>query len=356
MKKILLIATTPLNVDGITKVEMDTIKYNSSLVKFEVACGYGFNNRYGQELEEKGITCINLPKKKSLFRYMFDICKIVKKGNYDVVYVHGNSALMAFEAVPAKIGGTKYLITHCHNTKTDYPIVHNMIKPLFNKIVDLKLACSSDAARWAYNGKNVKIILNGVDISKYRFNKAIREQYRKQLNLEEMHVIGHVGRFNKQKNHKKVIDIFAEIYNRDSSARLMLIGDGELKEEIKDYVEERGLSEKVLFLGSVSNVFDYYQAMDGVLLPSLHEGMCIVALEVQANGMPILLSNTCTEETFATSNAYALSIREEDVIWAEKMINTLAMGRRDCTDQLIEKGLNIETTMTKIRGVLLENE
>lgn len=280
------------------------------------------------------------------------IYRLVKEENYTDVYIHGNSAMMFLEAVPSKLAGAKRVITHCHNTSTDYPLVHYIVKPFFNRAVDVKIACSEAAGKWAYCGKNIQIIKNGIDLNRFEFDNNIRGQYRKKLGWEKNIIIGHVGRFTPQKNHFFLIDIFEKLYLRDKRMRLLLIGDGVLKADVQKYVEEKRLGEFVQFLGSINNTSDYYNAMDVFLLPSLFEGLGIVAIEAQANGMPCFLSENCPREAFVTSNAQAVPSKNDSNDWSDRILALREYNRQDTVTMMRAAGWDKHEMMEKIRFLL----
>ncbi len=354
MRKILLVATSPLCKDGLTKIEMDIIEYSRNIIEFDFACSCSLNNVYGEKLKNWGIKCYNIPMRKRPFLHMYALQKIVNEGKYDVVYIHGNSSMMILEALPAKIGHAEKVITHCHSSQSKFPFIRYIIKPFFNSLVDAKIACSEYSAKWAYDGKRVQIIVNGIDLKQYKFDEEVLKRVRKELNCEDSLLIGHVGRFTEVKNHKKVIEIFSEIFKLDPKAKLLLIGDGELKEKVKKQVSSMGLENQVIFLGETDQVDDYYQAMDLLLLPSLYEGLCVVSIEAQANGLPVVMSNKLSPETYATDNAYAIDIKESAENWAYKILNDIPICRdEDSGEQLYNKGFDTLKVMDKIQNILL---
>lgn len=352
-KKILVIASTPLKDDGLTKIEMDVIRYNKSIIDFEVACGFGFDNKYGEELKNKGIKCIALPKKKDVFRYMQSIKKVVSKGKYDSVYIHGNSAMMFLEAIPSKIGGSR-VITHCHNTKSKYPLVHYLMKPIFNISVDVKVACSSFAAKWAYFGKRIKIIVNGVRVDQFRFNPKIRSHVRREFNWEDKKIIGHIGRFTYQKNHLRLLEIFNTMYLKDDDCRLLLIGDGELSSEIKQKILELNLNSVVKIISHTDKPQDYMQAMDVMIIPSLFEGLCLVAVEAQASGLPVLIDTRFSPETTASKLAISLNLSQTNDEWANVALVMIKNGRYDVCEEIINKRMDWKDMMIQIQEVLVD--
>ena len=350
---ILVLASRPLEHSGITKIEMDVIDYIGNSANIIVACSFGFENEYGGKLREKKIDCVDLPSKKKTIKYMKAITALVKNKNIDKVYISGNSAMMIFEALPAKMAGS-VVITHCHNTKSDFPLVNYLSKPIFNLVVDKKIGVSELASKWAYWGKNVMTIPNGVDLKRFHLDLKERDEMREKLKCSNAHVYGHIGAFNRQKNHKRLISIYSEILRRDEDAVLFLIGDGELREDIKRTVDDLHISDKVKFIGFTTSPEKYYQALDIMIMPSLHEGLCLAALEAQACGVPILVSDVFAKETFVTEKCEKLSLDVPDYMWAEKAISMLSKIREDTNKEFVRKRMDYDSMMYSIAKVLLQ--
>ena len=348
----LLLATTPLTSDGLTKIELDVIEYNKDIISFDIACGAELKSNYQTLLNAYNVKFYKLPNKKNVFSYMLAIWKLVNKNKYDFVYIHGNSAMMLLEAMPSKVAGVR-VITHCHNTKSNYPIVHRLVKPLFNKVVDDKIGCSVLASQWAYSGRNIRCIVNGVDIERFKYNEENRKDYRKKLGWEKKQIIGHIGRFSYQKNHKRLVDIFDVYCRAFPDARLLLIGDGDLRDVIQKQIEDYGLTDKVKIIQHTDTPEKYMSAMDIFVMPSWFEGFGLVALEAQANGVPTLLDTLFSPETFATDCCNAIALDETNDVWVNEINRCMKKGRLDCTEQLITKGFEQSVMMKKIQEVLL---
>lgn len=352
-KRILLIASRPLSCDGLTKIEIDIINRFYKEIEFSVACAWDFDNEYGNKLKKLKLDLFKLPAKKNVFQYFAAIFKLVKRKKFDAVYVHGNSAMMIMEALPAKIAGCPQVITHCHNTKSNFPIVHYLAKPLFNYVVDVKIGCSSYAAKWAYFGKKVKVVNNGINVEKCKFNAEICQHVRQQLGFEDNFVIGHVGRMNPQKNHEMLLDIFKEYQKYDDSAKMLLIGDGELKEQIQNRISKEGLDDKVVLIEHTDNVQDYYQAMNLMVMPSLYEGLCLVALEAQANGIPLLISDRCAPETAIVPETQFLSLNDGVEAWVSKIRQMKKDTRNDNYSLVKNTWADEDRMMLEIEKILV---
>ena len=131
-----------------------------------------------------------------------------------------------------------------------------------------------------------------------------------------------MGRFTAQKNHAFLIDVFAEVAKRRDDAVLLLVGTGEAEASVKSLVDERGLTDRVMFLGQRSDVNRLYQAFDAFVLPSLYEGLCLVGVEAQVSGLPCLLSDAITREVDVTGECKFLPI-DSPAVWADEIDSLL---------------------------------
>ena len=351
MKRVLILATTPFLNDGLTKVMMDIYRYNRNNVQMDFATSFFVESKYRAEIEKNGDAVYKLNPKKNVLSYMYSIWKLIREKNFDVIYIHGNSAMMLIEALPCKLGGAKRIIAHCHNTRTKHPIFHYIFKPIFNIITDEKIGCSDLAARWAFWGK-YQVVMNGIDTSRLYYNQNVRNNVRNELGWQNQFIIGHVGRFNYQKNHKFLIDIFNEIIKIKPNARLLLIGEGELKEDICEIVKRLDLAQYVNFFGTTEHIERYYQAMDVFLLPSLFEGLPLVALEAQCSGLPTLLADSISSETIIIPTTFMMSLSDLAEEWARKICQLDCANRCDYVSIFKERQLDFESMMNKISMIL----
>ena len=215
-------------------------------------------------------------------------------------------------------------------------------------------ACSKFAGEWlfgkrAMNSGRVKIWQNAVDSSQFAYNETLRTETRIELNLADKFVIGHAGRFMHQKNHDFLIDIFAEIHKRRSDSVLLLAGDGPLMNAVKEKVNQMGLNEHVIFLGSVNDMERYYNAMDVFILPSFYEGLPVVGSEVQVSGLPFLCSDAVTPETKFCENLHFISLGKSAGEWAEEALRiSVNHVRRDMSYAAREHGFDIKAQADKM--------
>lgn len=209
-------------------------------------------------------------------------------------------------------------------------------------------ACSRKAGEWLY-GKSrlaehsLTVLNNAVDVSRFTPNPETRQRVRDELGATDHHlVIGHVGRFNQQKNHDFLIDIFHAVRERQPDSLLILVGDGHLRPGIEQKVRKLGLEQHVRFLGLRSDIADLMQGMDLFLFPSLFEGLPVVMVEAQASGLPCIVSDTITPEVDMTGRVRFLSLKQSADEWAERLL-LHPTDRADTGSQLRDNGYDAAT-------------
>lgn len=288
--------------------------------------------------------------------------EILSEG-YDVVHLHTNYwKSFLVEKIAIKMAVPKIII-HSHNTMVDLEDdikrqealnIHNIRKTQFSKDYGTDFwACSKVAGEWLFpksiNEKDIKIMNNAIDIKKFSYNQKSRDIYRKELGIDKFFVIGHVGRFEFQKNHEFIIDTFKCLYDKNNKIKLMLIGIGKLEKKIRDKIKAYGLQENVILMGKRNDVELLMQAMDLFILPSRFEGLPIVLIEAQAAGLKCLASTEITEEVVITTNIKRIPLNKE--IWIREIENCYdySIDNRSNIDVLIKKaGYSIEDQIKKI--------
>lgn len=203
--------------------------------------------------------------------------------------------------------------------------LHEKIKKQFSEDMATDFwACSEMAADFLFGEqiprKKIKVMPNAIELEQFAFHHKIRDAYRKKYGLENCFVVGHTGRFEYQKNHEFLIQVFYEVSKRISSARLVLLGDGMLAEKVKEQVSAFGIEDKVLFMGRVNNADDWYQVMDVFCMPSRFEGLSFALVEAQASGLPCIISDSITEESLLTEAIVRLPF--DVALWRNKIIAT----------------------------------
>lgn len=332
------------NIDR-TKIQFDYLYF----IEMPVNCK--------KEIENLGGKCYKLPYPSFLKPWIF--IKAVKQffKNYKYNTIHSHVIHLSFFFYPiAKFYGVKNIIQHSHATKWSDKFLNGLrnrfmfffARPFITK----KLACSNLAGKFLFK-KNYIVINNGIDTEKFKFNQKVRNKIRKELNIENNFVIGHVGRFSHEKNHSFIIDVFNEIYKQDKNFILLLVGDGPLKQEIEQKVNELNLNDNVIFTGTKCNVNDYYQAMDSFILPSFQEAFPVVAIEAQTSGLPCIFSDKMTNKVILC-NSKQLSLDSSVKQWANEILKYKNFIRKDENRIIKEKNFNIKETTKKIQNIYLE--
>ncbi len=330
-------------------------KMNKDEIQFDFSVHYKERRFFDDEIESYGgkIYRFSLRNDNSVIKYMRDLNRFYKNHpEYKLVHCHWNS--MGFiHLLVAKHNKIKVRIGHSHNSSAGIgrkgKIKKWLVKP-YKYVTTLNLACSDASGKFLWGKRPFEFIPNAIDVNRFRFSEEARNRVRREWNLpDDAVLLGHVGRFNVQKNHKQLIAIFNEVVQNNKNCYLMLIGEGELSEQIENLVSEYNLKDKVIFAGVHSNMQDYYSAMDAFLLPSLYEGLPLTAVEAQASGLPTLLSDTITTEVKINDNVYYLN-NNSAKDWCEK-IDALKHNRQkrlDYNNTVLKSVYNIDELAKKI--------
>ena len=198
-------------------------------------------------------------------------------------------------------------------------------------------------------GADFWILKNAVDARKYVFAPFIREKIRSELGIQNQFVIGHVGRFRTEKNHTFLIDAFAALVRQNPNSVLLLAGDGDLQPAMEEKVRQLGLSEKVRFLGSCSNVDELLQAMDVFVFPSLYEGLPVTMVEAQAAGVPCLISDRVPSECIITDLVTQKSLQDSPESWAEGILKHKDSIHKNTYHEICAAGFDIEENARELQ-------
>ena len=328
---------------------------------------YCDNEHYKNKIESLGGKIFTFNKPFTPGKSRFNICDAIddffKNNKYDVVHVHsGSISIFGIYAYYAKKNGVKKVIVHSHSSIEKKSLKNTILRYVCNLFlknnVDIYCACSCIAGESKFVESVVKnklvIIKNGIDVEKFKFNEVTRKNLRCSLNIEDDEfIVGHVGRFSDEKNHTFLIDVFKQIVKLKPNSKLILIGSGELEDIIKEKVNYLGLNEKVIFLGNVNNVYDYYQAMDCFVLPSKFEGLPLVGVEAQAAGVCSVFSSVVTKELGITKLAHYISLGESAEKWAGWICDFGKVKRVDMSLKIKETGFSMDAEIRKIENLYL---
>ena len=310
---------------GVESVVMNYYRHiDKNKIQFDFICDNDSTNIPYDEIEKLGGRVILVPPYQKVFEYQKELVKIFKENNYKIVHSHINT-LSVFPLRAAKKAGVPIRIAHSHSTTNKKEWKKNLLKQAlrpFSKVYATDYMCCSElAGRWLFGDKeydkgNVYLLNNAIDLDKFKYDEKIRKEKRKELNIkDDTLVIGHVGRFVEQKNHRFLIDIFNEVHKQNNNSLLILVGQGPLMEEIKRKVKNLGLEDCVKFLGQRTDVNELYNAMDLFLFPSLYEGLGMVLIEAQANGLPCIASTEIPEIADISNNVQFYNLNDSIDTW-----------------------------------------
>ena len=289
-----------------------------------------------EDLEERGVRFIEIPPYQKLPSYIKTIKKLCRENGYDIVHSHLNS-LSGFPLFAAKRGGVKIRIAHNHTTSSraegKRDLAKRALRPLARRYAANYAACSEKAGRWlfgdaAFDSGNVRIFNNAIDIDKFAYDPSSRAGIREEYGVGDGFVLLHVGRFVTTKNHLFIIDIFMELKKYRPDAKLMLVGDGELLDGVRQKAASESLDKDVIFCGVVFDAEKYYSAADAFVLPSLYEGLPVVALEAEAAGLDVYISDTVTRECAVSPHVSFLPLSAGAEEWAKQIVSAPPHDRR----------------------------
>lgn len=324
-----------MNSGGIENFIMNVYRnIDRSKVQFDFLVHYKKECFFDKEIESLGgkIYRFSVNENYNLIKYYIEINKFFKQ-HKEYKVVHGHMASLGFiylgiakkYKVPIRIAhshGTSYLKTLKGYAK------YFMFKAIKYKS-NVNWACSTEAGKYLFQKRKFEWIPNAIDMQKFSYNQEIRDKKRKELGIENKFVIGNVGRFNLQKNHKFVLEIFNEIKKKEKNVILLLVGDGELHEKIEEQIKALKLEKDVKLLGVRKDTNELYQAMDIFLMPSLFEGLPVTGIEAQASLLKCYFSEEITREVKITDNIHFLSLSKTANEWAKEIIENRNYNRQE---------------------------
>jgi len=337
----------------VSRIEKD--KFNFSFLNiYDKMC-------FQDEFEKMGFNVFSLinPKKNPL-KFFTNFIKLCKIENFDIIHINMLSAGNILPLIAAKLSGNKKVIFHSHNGNTIgfyRHILHFGGKFFVKTFADYRFACSDAAAKFMFgNTKNVRIIKNAIDISKFKFNEDFRAKIRNELNIgQNDFLIGHIGRFEAQKNHSFLVKIFKKVSEKLPNTKLILVGVGYTMDDTKKLVEDLGVRNKTIFYGKSNKTYEMYSAFDLFLFPSLFEGLPLVGIESQCNGLPILASTGISKEMQITDLVSWLNLSEKEDIWVEEIIKiSQNLTRNDYSVEIENSGYSIEKELPKLENIYWE--
>lgn len=330
-----------------------------SLVQFDFLTHRNFQADYDDEIEALGGRIYHLPK---LIPWSNSYNKALdgfleSHPEYKIIHVH-QDCLSSVILKVAKKRGIPVRIAHSHSSSQDKNLKY-LIKLFYMrripKYATELFACGKNAGDWMFRGAPYIIINNAVDAKKYAFSPTKREQMRSSLGIGiSTLVVGHVGRFNTVKNHKFLIDVFAQLKKQREDAVLLLVGDGDLRNDMIQKVKSLNLESSVIFTGLRSDIPELMQAIDVFVFPSLYEGVPLTLVEAQAAGLPCLVSDGVPKECAITALVKHTSLKKSLCDWVRCILELAKIKRSDTSGLIVQAGYDLETTAQWLQNYYLE--
>lgn len=363
----ILHSVSNLDRGGIETMLMNYYRHmDHSKIQFDFLCNKKKKGAYDEEAQSMGARIFHTPGLNPLnyYKYIQFMQGLINNNpEYKVIEVH-NGALGLLALHSAKFAGIPVRIYHAHGQglNLDYKIAYKWLCKKFIKFnMTHHFTCGIKAGEY-YFGKrimetgNYEFIPNAINVEKFIYNDETRSILRKKYNLENKHVIGHVGRFMHQKNHKFLIEVFYKIAQKDKDAFLVLLGDGELQKKVSEQINSLGIQDKVLMIGNVPNANEWYQAFDLFILPSHWEGLPVVGVEAQAAGLPCIFSSSITQEIKLSDHASFISLKTSPKEWANEAISLLNSNcsRTNMHKLIADKGYDIKREAKKLEDLYIK--
>lgn len=357
--KVLYITDTMKQRFGVTSVIMNFLSHwPESNVSIDIIAYENSESEMVEKAKEYGAKVFFMPYllPKNIRSFIKFYHSFFAENHYDIVHSHFNQ-IDALVFPIARKYGVKKCISHSHNTKlSDYKL-----KAIRNRLMCLNItynadylaACSEMAGRALFgrsfsHRKNTLIIHNGIDCEKYLFSNENRRKIRSEFGIESDAVlIGHVGSFKPQKNQIFLVRVFSELFMKNTKYRLVLVGEGQTMNMVKEECYKLGIENNVIFTGARSDVDKILSALDIYILPSVYEGLGISAIEAQANGIPCVFSTAVPKEADLTGVLY-LDLNEQSNVWANSIIKMDYSRHPEWNEMIKRKGFDITTEALKL--------
>lgn len=298
---------------------------------------------------------------QNITQNMKDMKRLFKENKYKIVHSNLNT-MSAFSLLTAKQCGIPVRICHNHSTTSPYDIKKNIMKMIlrpFSKIfANYYFACSDYAGEWMFGKKNMRshkvtVLKNAIDVKRFSFDPRVREKIRREIGVDNKFVIGHVGRFVWAKNHEFLIDVFSEVHKKRPESVLLLIGEGELEEKIRNKAKEKNIENAVIFLGAHSDIEKYYQAFDLFAFPSRFEGLGLVTIEAQISGTYVVSSEAVPKEAKITEHMQFIPLNDFDG-WVNALSSVAPTKQLVDAEMIRKSGYDISEEAKKLENFYLK--
>ena len=316
------------------------------------------DGKYDDEIKSLGgkIYKIEPLNKCGYWKYCKQLEKIIKENDYKIIHSHINESSGLVLKI-AKKCDVPVRISHSHSTGNHSNLIYKIFKIYLrgkiNKYATHLFACSKEAAIWLFrkDADRAIIVKNGIDINKFTFSLNNRNEKRKEFEIQDSTILlGNIGRITHVKNQEFLIEIFEEFNKSINDSKLIIVGEGELKEKLKNITKEKNIDDKVIFTGARKDISQLINAFDIFVFPSLYEGLGIALLEAQCNGLLCFASDTVPRAAKVSQNLNFISLKKNSKFWADSIqkIYKKNFKRKDESQKLREAGYDIEEVAERL--------
>lgn len=338
---------TDMNRGGLETMLMNYYRaIDKKKLQFDFLTHRSYKADYDDEIIKMGGIIYHLPRLNPISRHYKKVLNdfFDKHKEYQVIHVHQDCMSSVILKV-AKKHGVTVRIAHSHSsnqTKDAKYLIKLFYKQFILKYATHLMACGEDAGKWMFKGAEFKVLNNAIKSLDYSYDTKKRDRMRREFKIgrDEL-VIGHVGNFSLPKNHTFLLDIFYEI-QKEIKTKLILVGDGSLRDEIVKKIERLGIKEKVILTGVRGDVAYLLQGMDVFIFPSLYEGLPVTLIEAQASGIPCIISDKVSIECKKTNLIHQLKLEDDAKVWADTAIDLSKIERKNTMNDIINSGYDID--------------
>lgn len=328
-------------------------------VQFDFLVEYSEKQFYDDEILSLGgrIYYTNVRRDYNILKFTKYLKEVIRNNHYKIVHMHTYS-IGYFCLKAAKKCQVPTRIAHSHSnsmTKDSKQYIKKILKRLYTKYATDLLACSKEAGEFLYGDKKFSILTNAIQTSKFSNNIVNRKKLIEEAGMQDKFVVGHVGRFRPEKNHKFLLEVFKEIKKQKENAILLMVGDGELEKDIVEELKNSGMEKDFIIMKNKRDMENVYQLMDIMIFPSLYEGLGIATIEAQASGIPVLCSNRIPSESKVSTIYEALSLEIPVKEWANKAIELSKnpLAHTNIEKNVIDAGFDITDIAKKMEKFYL---
>lgn len=281
----------------------------------------------------------------------------------DAVYINTMNGMGFLYSEIAKKCCVPVRVVHSHNSAfgsgqaAAKAVMHAFGKTFLSGSATACLACSSDAGRYLFGSRRFEVVNNGIDTERFRFDAAARAEIRESFDIPQNAILfGNIGRIAEVKNPLFQIRVFSEILKREPNSYYLMVGEGDLRPQVENLVDELAVRERVIMPGYLPDPAPVYSALDCFLMPSLYEGLAIVGIEAQCSGCAIVCSEALPPEAHVTDAEILIPLSAGEPAWADKAVEMARMTTdRDVYASLVhEAGFDADDSVSLVRKCLLD--